>query len=398
MGYKYSLLSTVGTAGQNNVLTMIPARDVEEFKLFPAADLKFIKDWLAWTDTNIRFLRNTAWIAQLGSPAVGSVDGTASMDGDEGYIFLFNPGFVPLVANFTVDEAIGISNASASASWTVSELYPSPTEFTVDTWKHGSTVSVSVGGSDCRVLKLTKLTKSSAAPSLPPMLVGSVGTVVASVGQDAGTAVVTGASAPTGSSAVLRVVVAGGSRGLGAAAANLVVNGKSCTSTTRNDAGDLAVTATFAGAPIHHAMPISPGAVPQQPWKGGWLNTSFVVPSAMKAQAAARQAAYPIDWGPADYKASWLVPSRLLVYAFIVQPTNNMKLTLMVDGAPVDVTAAYNSRGLPHPRTFLGFYFDASKLSADTPHKLSISVPPSDFQGLFWENVDTEYTSDVIKC
>lgn len=359
MGYKYSLLSTVGTAGQNNVLTMIPARDVEEFKLFPAADLKFIKDWLAWTDTNIRFLRNTAWIAQLGSPAVGSVDGTASMDGDEGYIFLFNPGFVPLVANFTVDEAIGISNASASASWTVSELYPSPTEFTVDTWKHGSTVSVSVGGSDCRVLKLTKLTKSSAAPSLPPMLVGSVGTVVASVGQDAGTAVVTGASAPTGSSAVLRVVVAGGSRGLGAAAANLVVNGKSCTSTTRNDAGDLAVTATFAGAPIHHAMPISPGAVPQQPWKGGWLNTSFVVPTL---------------------------------------PTNNMKLTLMVDGAPVDVTAAYNSRGLPHPRTFLGFYFDASKLSADTPHKLSISVPPSDFQGLFWENVDTEYTSEVIKC
>ena len=38
LGYKYGLLSTVGTAGQNNVVTMIPARDVAEFELFPEAD------------------------------------------------------------------------------------------------------------------------------------------------------------------------------------------------------------------------------------------------------------------------------------------------------------------------------------------------------------------------
>ena len=86
LGYKYSLLSTIGTAGQNNVLTMIPARDPEEFQLFPAADLAFIKRWLAWTDTNLRFLRNTMPIAQLGEPTVGEVDGTASMDGDQGCV------------------------------------------------------------------------------------------------------------------------------------------------------------------------------------------------------------------------------------------------------------------------------------------------------------------------
>jgi hypothetical protein len=119
----------VGTAGQNNVLTMIPARDVEEFNRFPAADMAFIKRWLGWTDTNLRFLRNTVSIAQLGSPAVGAVDGTASMDGDEGFLFLFNPGFLPLPANFTVDEAIGISNASSTDRWIVTELYPTPTEY-----------------------------------------------------------------------------------------------------------------------------------------------------------------------------------------------------------------------------------------------------------------------------
>jgi len=430
MGYKYSLLSTVGTAGQNNVLTMIPARDVEEFKLFPAADLAFIKDWLAWTDTNLRFLRNTAAIAQLGSPSVGSIDGTASMDGDEGYIFLFNPGFVPLSANFTVDEAVGLSNASSSDTWSVSELYPTPTEYTVDTWKHGAAVSVTVGGSDCRVLKLSKASSASAsaASALAQKQAVAVATVIGGVvgevstttaataathhGASAGGVVVAlkGASAPTGSTTELRVrtptvtAAAAAKMGVEAAAAvpTVTVNGKTCTTTTRNAAGELVVRPTFAGAPVHHAMPISPGAVPPQPWAGGWLNTTFVVPSAMKAQAAARSTAYPIDWAPADYKASWLVPSRLLVYAFVIKPANDMKLTLMVDGAPANMTTAYNSRGLPHPRTFLGFYYDASKLTADTPHTLSINVPKGGesgvFQGLFWENVDTEYTTDVAAC
>ena len=38
----------------------------------------------------------------------------------------------------------------------------------------------------------------------------------------------------------------------------------------------------------------------------------------MKAQSIARAAGYPVDWKPADYLASWLVPSRLLIYLFIV--------------------------------------------------------------------------------
>jgi hypothetical protein len=66
--------------------------------------------------------------------------------------------------------------------------------------------------------------------------------------------------------------------------------------------GELVVTPTFAGSLVHHAMPVSPHTVPPQPWAGGWLNTTFVVPKVLKAQAAARQLAYPIDWKPADYK------------------------------------------------------------------------------------------------
>ena len=52
LGYKYSLLSTVATAGQNLVVTMIPARDMEEFKLLPQADLDFITKWVNWVRQN----------------------------------------------------------------------------------------------------------------------------------------------------------------------------------------------------------------------------------------------------------------------------------------------------------------------------------------------------------
>lgn len=34
-GYRYSVLSTVGTAGRNLVVANVPARDMEEFEKFP---------------------------------------------------------------------------------------------------------------------------------------------------------------------------------------------------------------------------------------------------------------------------------------------------------------------------------------------------------------------------
>ena len=357
--------------------------------------MAFIKDWLAWTDTNLRFLRNTISIAQLGSPSVGSVDGTSSMDGDEGYIFLFNPGFYPLTANFTVDEAVGLSNASSAATWTVTELYPAPTEYTVDTWAHGAAVAVRVDGSDARVLKLTKVSAPTAATTAGKaatlQVVGAAAAHAVAAGSS--TVALRGVSGPTGTQVDLRVL------GSSDAHTEVTIDGRKCATAKTNAAGELAVTATFRGDVVQHAMPISPDAVPPQPWAGGWLNTTFTVSAAMKAQSAARQAAYPIDWTPAEYKATWLVPARLLIYAFIIRPAQTMKVELMVDGKAVEVSQSYNSRALTHARTFLGFYFDASNMAVGSPHSLSINVEKGvDFQGLFWENLETEHTNQVIAC
>ncbi|MBZ5586372.1 MAG: hypothetical protein LAQ30_30130 [Acidobacteriia bacterium] len=104
LGWRYSLLSSIAVAGWNNVLDMIPARDPEEFKNFSQADRQWFRRWLEWTAANKEYLRHTRTI--LGQPAIGKVDGTASIIGDRGYLFLFNPNGRRLDASFHLDAGI----------------------------------------------------------------------------------------------------------------------------------------------------------------------------------------------------------------------------------------------------------------------------------------------------
>eukprot|EP01047_Picozoa_sp_COSAG01_P052661 COSAG01_NODE_5559_length_4185_cov_2.652227_2_plen_335_part_00 len=172
LGYKYSLLSTIGTAGQNLVVTMIPARDMDEYSMFPESDRAFIRNWLSWTDANVDALRNTMPLATLSGPGLGNVDGTSAMHGNQGFVFLFNPNLPIHIASLTVDESMGLTNASAGTDFTVTELFPrNGTE--VGVWSHGHTYNVTVGGSNARVLELKKVSKvdrewSKVAKRLPP--------------------------------------------------------------------------------------------------------------------------------------------------------------------------------------------------------------------------------------
>ena len=155
VGYKYSLLSTIGTAGLNNVVTMIPARDEEEFALFPGDDIAFIRKWLTWTDVHMDALRNTMPISSLPPPRLGSVDGTASWsDRGQGFLFLYNPNPLPMRITLTADETIGVANESSHSAWQVAQLYPWEAA-PFFTWEHGESCELSVGGSDVLVLQLT---------------------------------------------------------------------------------------------------------------------------------------------------------------------------------------------------------------------------------------------------
>lgn len=329
LGYKYSLLSTVGTAGQNLVLTMIPARDLDEFHMLPQSDRDFITDWIKWTDTNLDFLRNTIPIATLLGPGLGRVDGTAAMNQEEGFIFLFNPSPRIHNASLVIDESLGLTNASKGFSYSVTELFPNP-KATLGTVSQGHPVKVAVGGSNARVLQLTKTKKTEAQYV---------------------------------------------DRGAQTAFLPLRIDGSPA---------------------IYQQMPISPDFNPSPNNVGGQFTALFTIPAAIKAQLAARARAYPIPWTARDKIATWLDPNRLLGSIFIENPQDNMldQISLTVDGEPLQVKRSYNSRGLNHSRTFLGYYFEASQMEAEKPHKLVLTLPklpPGAFTGIFWENVETEY-------
>ena len=71
---------------------------------------------------------------------------------------MFNPGPLPLNISLSVDEMLGLSNASRSWSWLVTELYPlAPASVhggggfhPIALWSHGQRMSLAVGGTQVR--------------------------------------------------------------------------------------------------------------------------------------------------------------------------------------------------------------------------------------------------------
>ena len=92
LGFRYSLLSSIGTGGLNNVLNMLPARDTQEFELFPRQDLAFARGWIDWADQHVALLKLTRPVPSLATPGPGLADGTLMLRPDNtGAMFLFNP-------------------------------------------------------------------------------------------------------------------------------------------------------------------------------------------------------------------------------------------------------------------------------------------------------------------
>jgi hypothetical protein len=224
-------MSSIGTAGLNNVVAMLPARDLAEYKALPnattssatprGATVPWIKRWLDWTDKEYMCLHNTIPLVALdrgmggngGIPQLGALDGTGSFldDDSRGFLFVFNPGPRSVCSTLYVDEGMGISNASAGTSFIVHEMYatavhafcavsrrrqvlrvrltdassslpPSlplcryPREeingrkTPIGVWKHGAAVQVCVAAESNTVLRATKLSTSAGDGSLAAML------------------------------------------------------------------------------------------------------------------------------------------------------------------------------------------------------------------------------------
>ncbi len=368
LGWRYSLLSSIAVAGWNNVINMIPARNLDEFRHFRDEDAKWFRHWIDWADLNKEYLRHTRTI--LGQPALGKADGTAAIYRDSGFLFLFNPNARRVDATFTLDETIGLTG---KRKYLLSEVYPLEERLIgkpgAGVWSGGDSVTRTLDGGAALVLEIV--------PEGDPREEGPhVFNAPGRVTVEGRVARVTGVRGEAGTSETLLID--------GGKADAVEINGVPMPSRPAKG-GMLEVPVTFAGAPFRHYQ--------QVPEDG-----RFRIPKRIFDQLTARRSAWPLPWTAEDARSTWLMPERLLLYVQFAEPDDRWTLGLKIDGRPVEVRKAYASVRA-NRRNFTGFYADVSWLAPDVEHRLEMALPeglrPGQFQGAFFENVETEWTQKV---
>ena len=380
LGWRYSVLSSIAVAGWNNVLNMLPARDSAENSSFSEADRAWMRSWLRWTVTNKELLRRTRTI--LGQPALGKIDGTTAIDGDHGFIFLFNPDARRLDAQFTLDGTLGVTRGSR---YVLREVHPLQGRRLgkpgAGVWSRGDAVHVTLDGGSALVLEIAP----AVAARREPVVFGVPGTarLVGDVLH------IEGARGEPGTTAHVSVVLP-----RGAVVRSYAVNGTVLQPFKRT--GDIfEFDVSFAGSEFHQLQSL---LTVDSTFAGGQVRGTFTVPKRIFEQLAERRRRWPIPWTLEDHTSTWLVPERLLLYAQFAEPDDKWEASLRIDGRTVELRKAYTAVRTVRS-TFVGFYADLSLLHADRSYRLELDLPalaPGQFRGLYFENVEPEYTAVIV--
>ncbi|HEX6975220.1 MAG TPA: hypothetical protein VF147_12530, partial [Vicinamibacterales bacterium] len=378
LGWRYSLLSSIATAGWNNILNMIPARDPEEFKAFSEADRRWFRRWIDWTAENKELLRHTRPI--LGAPALGKVDGTSAIVGIRGFVFLFNPNGRRLQARVPLDASIGIE-APGSPVFALKELYPIEGRMH-GVWKMGDVATLALDGGSAAAFELQPIADTVRAPTL--LNVAGTATIAGD------TLALTDVRGEPGTSVEASVLLPPGAR-----VARVTVNGEPLAPVSIG-ARQVTIPLRFAGERFSQYQPI----VEYDPAStGGRITGAFRIPQRIFDQLAARRKAWPIPWTSEDFRTTWLVPERLLLFVQIAEPDANWEARLSIDGRTIELKKAYSAVRAA-PRTFVGFYADLSSLSADREYRFELELPvlkAGQLQGVYFENVEPEYTTKLVR-
>jgi hypothetical protein len=381
LGWRYSVLSSIATAPFNHVVNYLPARDEAEFKHFRPEDQRWLRHWLGWTDSHRTTLRNLRPI--IGPPALGRVDGMAAFAGDRGFMFLFNPNYRELNAEFPLDASIGLSQGD---TFLLREIYPREGRWRgrprSGVWHRGDKVSLPIKGPEALVLELVP-----AAEVTRPVLLGANGDAAMEGNQ----LVLRNVQGESGQTLDLVALLPAGQKAVGAR-----INGRPISALAQQgDAVPLQVT--FAGARIDHCMQIG---MCDRAFAEKTYRSEFTVPQRVFQQLAERRKIWPISYTDEELLATWRGSSRLLLYAHIADPKDTWTVGLKIDGQSVTMKRAYSDVfPLGRDRTFTGCYADISALGPDARHTVEVSLPdglqPGQFQGLFLENVESEFVKDI---
>lgn len=383
LGYQYSVLSSIATGSWNNVVDMIPARDPAEFEHFSADEKSWMRNWLRWTVDHKELLKLTKTI--LGQPAMGKIDGTAAIAGDHGFVFLFNPNYKALHAEVSWDTSTGLTE---TASFVLRELYPENGKL-IDKpgkgiWTYGDVLSLTMEGTSAKVLELVpasefaKNTIVFGLASIDPQKL-----LQASL--EGGILRIEHAAGAVGSKCEVSVLLQSEEYLQG-----LEINGKSVP--FAQNGRYVSAVISFAGTSFSHSQEVPLDSLPDGSFTG-----TFTVPNRIRIQLTKRREQWPIPWTKEDYATTWLVPERLLLFVQLAEPADSLRVTAEIDGSPLSLMRAYSSVR-EHPGSFVGWYADISEISVDHRHTIHLTLPRLEsgrFQGLFFDNVEDEYTEQV---
>ena len=383
LGWKFSVISSIGTAPFNHVVNFLPARDEREFKAFSGADQKWLRDWLDWTDRNLEVLRNVKPV--LGPPQLGRADAWAACKGDRGFLFLFNPNYRELGVELPLDRSMGLTSGGP---FVLKQLYPDAEKGRLvavpgkPLWNSGDRLGLPLPATEALVLEI------SPAPARveEPLLLGAVGKAAL----DGNRLALTGVAGEPGTERTLTVVLPANRK-----VNTFTVNG---TATPFKQSDNLIVaTIRFAGERFGRCQQI--GAFDPS-FTGGTFKGEAAIPARVFDQIKARQRAWPVEYSEAERQAAYLNSDRLLLFINVAEPDDEkMKVALQVDGQPVPVKPAYTSVVRSNPRnTFVGWYADLTALAPGVKHTFSVQLPtlnPGQFQGLFFDTVEAEYTTNL---
>lgn len=382
LGYKYSFISSIATGGWNNVVDMIPARDLEEARHFSAEDKEWIRNWLEWTVKNKEYLLHTRSI--LDQPALGNVDGTAALVGDRGFLFLFNPNYEQKSARFILDSSLGLDTGSR---FLLREVYPQKGRLLgkpgAGVWNRGDAVQLQLDGTSATVIELQPV--SSYGESLlfnaGCETFGSKSTV-----QISGTKLtIRDLSGEPGTIQNIGVLLPKAIR-----ISDVQVNGR--TLPFKQNGSYIQVSVSFAGHRFAQSQEIRLTQNGE-----GILQGSFLVPRRIFEQLAARRTKWPIPWTQEDYETTWLVPERLLLFFQFAEPNDSMQVSASLDGKPLKLIPAYSSTRV-HAPSFVGFYADLSAVTADVRHTIDVRIPEANLrqlQGVYFDNVLPQFTREL---
>jgi hypothetical protein len=311
----------------------------------------------------------------------GRVDGTAAVVEDRGLVFLFNPNPGRKTARFKLDASIGLSKGGP---FMIKELYPDEGRLVGSAegfWAFGAEVALTLPGREAAVYEVFP----APAEVAEPILFNVRGAATLSGGRLA-LAEVTG---ETGARVPLVVRVPEKSR-----VRTLTVN--SVVHPFKAEQGVVTAAVRFAGKAFGRSQ--SAGEVPAG-FAGGVYKARVAVPSRVFAQLAERKKSWPVSYSEDDLRAPWLGPWRLLLHIPIFEGSDKMDVGLKINGQPVEVLKGYGSI-YPHAsRSFLGHYADLSGTKPDVPLDIEVSLPalrPGQFQGLFFENIEPEFTRRIM--